>query len=171
MSLGGTETELREWLDRLAIKELIHRYSDAVTRADWDQCEALFLPDAIWESPATGLHFDDRAAFMGMLRQTSASDLLIQTPHASVVELRGSSEAKATTTVHELTRGHGAADSDYGARGQEINFEQYGVYFDDVAKIDGGWKFTHRVFVPIYINTGCVTGNVLTTRPELVRPR
>ncbi|MDT5044423.1 MAG: hypothetical protein QOG75_276, partial [Mycobacterium sp.] len=29
------ETELREWLDRLAIQDLIYRYSDAVTRADW----------------------------------------------------------------------------------------------------------------------------------------
>jgi hypothetical protein len=28
------ETELRDWLDRLAIGDLIHRYSDAVTRAD-----------------------------------------------------------------------------------------------------------------------------------------
>jgi hypothetical protein len=29
--------EIRKWLDRLAIQDLIHRYSDAVTRADWDQ--------------------------------------------------------------------------------------------------------------------------------------
>jgi len=28
-------TELREWLDRLAIQDLINRYSDAMTRADW----------------------------------------------------------------------------------------------------------------------------------------
>ena len=34
--------EIRKWLDRLAIQDLINRYSDAVTRADWDQCEAVF---------------------------------------------------------------------------------------------------------------------------------
>ena len=47
--------ELREWLDRSAIADLIHRYSDAVTRADWEQCEAVYAPDAMWESPLLGL--------------------------------------------------------------------------------------------------------------------
>ena len=57
------ERELREWLDRLAIQDLINRYCDAVTRADWDQCEAVFAPDAVWESPL-GLRFESRAAFL-----------------------------------------------------------------------------------------------------------
>ena len=51
MAVAQTEVELREWLDRLAIQDLIYRYSDAVTRADWQQCEAVFALDAIWESP------------------------------------------------------------------------------------------------------------------------
>ena len=55
------ETELREWLDRLAIQDLIYRYSDAVTRADWPQCEAVFAPDALWESPPLGLRYGGRA--------------------------------------------------------------------------------------------------------------
>lgn len=54
-------TELREWLDRLAIQDLINRYSDAVTRADWQQCESLFAVDAVWESPA----YDDFARING----------------------------------------------------------------------------------------------------------
>jgi hypothetical protein len=33
---------LPEWLDRLANQDLIYRYSDAVTRADWQQCEAVW---------------------------------------------------------------------------------------------------------------------------------
>ena len=39
MAVTQTEAELREWLDRLAIQDLIYRYSDAVTRADWHQCD------------------------------------------------------------------------------------------------------------------------------------
>jgi hypothetical protein len=31
----ATSSELREWLDLLAIQDLINWYSDAVTRADW----------------------------------------------------------------------------------------------------------------------------------------
>ena len=41
------------------------------------------------------------------------------------------------------------------------------IYYDDVARIDGQWKFTHRLFVPFYLANGCVTGDVLTRRAEL----
>jgi hypothetical protein len=59
-------TELREWLDRLAIQDLINRYSDAVTRADWQQCQTLLAVDAVWESPA-GLRFESAKSFMDFL--------------------------------------------------------------------------------------------------------
>jgi hypothetical protein len=55
-------------------------------------------------------------------------------------------------------------------KGSEINFNQYGIYFDDMARIDGDWKFTHRLFVPIYMTGGSVTGDVLTPRTGLARP-
>jgi hypothetical protein len=50
-----------------------------------------------------------------------------------------------------------------------MNLEQYGIYFDDVAKIDGDWRFTHRLFVPLYIGPDCVTGQVVTPRSALLR--
>ncbi|MDT5350096.1 MAG: hypothetical protein QOH91_3383 [Mycobacterium sp.] len=156
------ETEVREWLDRLAIQDLISRYSDAVTRADWQQCEALFCPDAVWESPQLGLHFEERASFIEMLTATTAYGLLIQTPHASVITLTGTDQAQATTTIHEFIRGDAVADSP--------NLEQYGIYYDDVARIDGEWKFARRLFVPIYAGTGRVTGDLLTPRSALLRP-
>jgi hypothetical protein len=61
-------------------------------------------------------------------------------------------------------------DSRYGEVGTPINIEQYGIYHDDVARIDGEWKFTHRLFVPIYIASGVVTGDVITKRTALRRP-
>jgi hypothetical protein len=67
MSVANTEVqphEWREWLDRPAIQDLIYRYSDAVTRADWVQCEAVFAPDAIRESPILGMRYENRASFM-----------------------------------------------------------------------------------------------------------
>jgi hypothetical protein len=162
-------TELPEWLDRLAIQDLIYRYSDAVTRADWAQCEAVFVPDAHWECPALELTFDTRAGFLEMLRQTTAYDLLIQTPHAPVVTLTGPDAARATTTIHEITKGVSITDSKLGPPGTEYDFQQYGIYFDDVARIDGEWKFTRRVFVPFYLDRDYVTGDVLTRRSELLR--
>ena len=163
------ETELCDWLDRLAIQDLIFRYSDAVTRADWVQCEAVFAPDAVWESPL-GLRFDGRAAFVEMLRTTTSNDLLIQTPHSPVITLVDTDRATATTTIHELSRGVAPADSALGAAGAEINIDQYGVYYDELARIDGQWKFTRRVFVPVYIHTGGVVGDVFTSRSALGKP-
>jgi hypothetical protein len=168
MALAETETELRRWLDRLAIQDLLYRYTDAVTRADWDECEAVFVPDAIWESPGIGLRFESRAEFIELLRGTSG--LLIQTVSAPVIRLTGDGQAQGTITVHEVVRSISETDSDFAATGTEHNFEQYGMYFDDFARIGSEWKFTHRLFVPIYVNPGCINGDVVTQQSALPLP-
>jgi hypothetical protein len=99
---------------------------------------------------------------------TSATELLIQTPSSPVIELLGPQRAQATTTIHEFDRGFAVHDGAYGPAGSEINFEQYGIYFDALAKLEGHWKFTHRVFVPLYVGPGCVTGQVMTPRSDLL---
>jgi ketosteroid isomerase-like protein len=163
------ESEVRQWLDRLAIQDLIYRYSDAVTRADWTQCESVFTPDALWESPGLGLRFDSREAFLETLRATTTYDLLIQTPQAPVVTLTDADHATATTTIHEMNRGLVAMAGELGDAGTPINVDTYGIYYDDVARIDGQWKFTHRMFVPFYLSGGTVNGDILTPRTELAR--
>jgi hypothetical protein len=111
-----------------------------------------------WECPQLNLRFDSRAAFLEMVRGTSTSDLLIQTANSPVVTLTGPDQARATTTIHELVR-----DADN-------NVDQYGVYFDDVARISGEWKFTHRLFALHYVASGCVNGDVSAARATLLRP-
>jgi hypothetical protein len=166
------EVELRSWLDRLAIQDLIHRHSDAVTRADWKQCEVLYAADAVWEIPALGLRYEGVAALIEMLEGTSSFEMMIQTPHAPVINLVDSDQARATTTIHEWMRGVTQIDSATidVHKGDQTNQEFYGVYYDDIARIDGEWKFTHRLYVPIYSASGCVTGDVLTPRSDLLRP-
>ncbi len=159
------DAELRDWLDRLEIQNLIYRYSDAVTRADWAQCAAVFAPDALWECPQLELRYESREAFLDTLRTTTDSDVLIQTPHAPVVTLRGADRATATTTIHELNRGQAPMESALGDG--EINIDMYGIYYDEVCRIDGEWKFTHRLFVPFYLRSGSVTGDVSTPRASL----
>ncbi len=70
----------------------------------------------------------------------------------------------------ETDDGVAPADSKLGAAGTEINIEQYGIYYDDLARIDGEWKFTRRLFVPVYINVGGASGHVLTQRSALREP-
>jgi hypothetical protein len=129
--------------------------------------EALFIPNAIWESPRLGMRYESRESFLQTLRATTTYDLLIQTPHSSVITLTGADQARATTTIHEMNRGVTETKSELGDSGTEINVDTYGIYYDDIARIDREWKFTHRLFVPFYLASGCVTGNVLTRRSEL----
>jgi hypothetical protein len=164
---SSTVPEVREWLDRLAVEALIHRYADSVTRADWPQCESVFAPHATWESPLLGMRFD-RDAFLDMLRETAHGfDLLIQTVSSPVVHFDGPARATATTTVHELVRGVSATDTALAAEGSAVNIEQYGIYCDQIERFDDQWLFVHRLFVPMYVDSGRVTGDVMAARPSL----
>jgi hypothetical protein len=163
------DEESREWIDRLAIADLIYRYSDGVTRGDWDQVEAVFAPDAIWESPVLGMRYESARSFREFMESTTF-ELLIQTPHAPVIRLLGPHQAQTTTTIHELGRGVQPFDNAFGEAGTPLNFEQYGVYHDDLAELDGRWRFTHRLFAPLHFRADCVTGEVPTARSTLVRP-
>ena len=123
-----------------------------------------------------GLRYESAVAFLEMLKGTSTSGLLIQTPHAPVIKLIDPDKAQATTTIHEWNRMLSPLDNtDAGdavfqvGKGEEINQEAYGVYFDDIARIDGKWKFIHRSYALIYICTGPVTGDVVTPRSGLLR--
>jgi hypothetical protein len=87
-----------------------------------------------------------------------------------VIQLLGPASAQATTTIHEFVRAVSLADTPLGDAGSDQNFEDWGIYFDDIAKLGGDWKFTRRLFVPMYIGPGVVTGQVLTPRSDLLRP-
>jgi hypothetical protein len=83
--------------------------------------------------------------------------------------VRIADRARATTTIHEMNRGKHPMSSALGDAGTPINVDMYGIYYDDVARIDGAWRFTHRLFVPFYMTQGAVTGDVTTVRSELSR--
>ena len=168
MSVG--DAELRAWLDRQAVQDLIHRYSDSVTRGDYEHTAELFAPDAIWEETG-GVRFDTAREFIDYLVEGSASaELLIQTPHSPVIEFMGVGRAEATTTIHEVVRGVASGRSALGDAGVEINVDRYGIYHDELAKFGGEWKFKQRIFVPFFTSTNGVVGDVSGTRPFL-RPR
>jgi SnoaL-like protein len=153
-----------------AIEQLIHRYSDAITRADWDQHEAVFATDATIEVASP---FDFKAEGARTIReQTSAGsaglDFLIHRVDSIVVELLDSEHARATSTIHEMGRG-----SAPGLSGDQpdtlLDWEQYAVYYDDISKIGGAWKFTRRYCQPIYYRSDAHAGQAIAARTALVR--
>ena len=166
-----TDMPGRERTDKLAIQELIYRYSDAVTRGDLDAMAAVFADHAIWESPALGMHFDSARAFLDdFAAATAPTELLVQTASNPVVHLVDADRARATTTIFELYRSTAEKDGPFGPKGAEINFSDYGIYYDDVERFDGEWRFAHRVFVPCYLETGAARGDVPVPRSALRAP-
>jgi hypothetical protein len=158
--------DARAWEDRDAIQQLIYRYSDAVTRADYEQMATVFAADAVWHSPILGMHFDAAREFIDSQADGStALDVLIQTASNPAIDLLGPDRATATTNVREIIRGSNSQDSAFGPAGNEINVDQYGIYFDEISKLDGAWKFTRRTFVPVLIAQGTIQGDIVTNRP------
>jgi hypothetical protein len=165
------ESEIAEWLDRQAIQDVIHRYSDSVTRGDFERTESLFAPDAVWEEVG-GVRFETAREFLDYLTEGSShSELLIQTPHSPVVDFVGAGRATATTTIHEIARGVAGGPSALGHAGVEINIDRYGIYHDEFAKFDDAWKFTQRVFAPFITSLDSVVGELSGTRPLLPPPK
>ena len=168
---GEHDGEAQEWMDRFAVQQLIHRYADSVTRADWDETEAVFAPDAVLEIASP---YDIRVVGNREIRQfladgTRGSELLIQTAQSPVVRLVGRDAARATTTIHEVVLGEVSVTSNFAEAGTRVNYEQYGIYYDDAARIDGEWKFTRRHFQSLYQAPDVVSGSVVAARSTLLR--
>jgi uncharacterized protein (TIGR02246 family) len=154
------ERELAEWIDKLAIQELIATYSDAATRGDWEAFATLWAPDAVWEVGAPiGSRVEGAEAILEAARgNVDAEDFLVQMAQTTVVRLGGEDRASATTMIHALAHREG-----------HHSVTNYGIYFDDLVQRDGAWKFSRRLLQPIYSETGTFTGTVPLTRDELRR--
>jgi hypothetical protein len=157
------------WIDKFAIQELVFRYADSINRGDLDVAESVFAPNAVWESPVLGMHFESAREFRDFLGASSAGiELLIQTPHCPVVTLLGPDDATVTTTIYELSLAKVTEEGNpFGPVGTEINYESWSIYYDTLGRSDGTWLFTHRLFVPVYMRQGAATGDVTSARTGL----
>ncbi len=146
----------REWIDRLAIADLGVRFSDAVTRGDLDAFEALWVPDGVWEESAPlNLRIVGAAVIRAHVASMDTIDFFVQMTHGAVVTLHGEDRASARTTVQSF------------ARAKDAGFKNLGIYYDDLVKVDGRWKFARRRLENIYIETEPLTGTLATARSDI----
>ncbi len=159
--------DMGSWIDKVAIKEVIDTYCDAATRGDWDVFESLFTEDAVYEVvPPSGsdhIYAGERNRSVGprQIRESSAAavevhDFFIQVTYGSVVTLVAEDRATATTTIHALARQDGAH-----------SYMHYGIYYDELVKVAGAWKFLSRRLQPVYFEFEPLTGGVAIPRTEL----
>jgi hypothetical protein len=153
-----TASDAAEWVEKLEIQELVRRYSDAVSRNLWDVVESTFAADCVLDLVAP---FPMRAEGARAIRDAledrcTALDALFQASLGTVVELTGDDQATATTVVSEMAHQAGT-----------FSMEMRGIYYDQLRKVDGEWRFGHRRFQGVYMDRTPLAGRVLIPRGDL----
>lgn len=135
--------------DRLAIREVIELYSDAVTRRDWETTGALFAEDAVWSiAPPTDVELHGRAAIAeGVAEMVEAFEVFVQMTHSIVIELNGD-RASARTILNGFGR---LRDGSRGAFA-------LGTYIDALIRTGDRWLFQSRRFEPLFIDNTAPAG-------------
>ena len=152
-SSGGSE----ELTDKFAIQELIVRYSDAVTRGDWDEFESVWTPDAQWiEGPPIDMMVRGARAIAEHVRgPIDNMDFFIQVTQGAVITLLGRDRASARTHLRAI------------GKYMTHEFVNYGIYYDDLLKTDGSWRFSGRHLQLIYTEPGPLPGHAVVSRADI----
>ena len=132
--LERLETELQELKDREAIREVIHRYCQAVDRCDLEMLKGCYHADG----------YDDHGFFAGNAHEFSeyvipCLEQVDSSMHAITntrIELDGdrASCASQWSVIHRVKHEAGFTD-----------FWHQGRYLDVFEKREGEWKILHRV--------------------------
>lgn len=124
--------------DRLAIRELVDRYNDAINHRDWPMLATLFAPDAVWEIAApVHLRLEGAPKIAGGIRwAVSRQEVLVQVTSAVVIESSAPDRATVRSTMTEFSR----------VREGDAGMQSVGTFYDQVSKLDGAWCFAQRLF-------------------------
>lgn len=120
--------------DRLAIRELVESYNDAVMRFDGDAWRANWLPDASWELPGVGEISGLENFFPVWEQAMSGFSFVGFFASAGPIQVSGD-RARGTWYQQEFLHGKD------GSKRQVT-----GKYQDDYIKVDGRWYFQKRVY-------------------------
>jgi ketosteroid isomerase-like protein len=154
----STESEIATWMDKLAIQELAVRCCDAVSRGDWDAYEAMWTPDGVWEETApveareAGGAKAIRARVAASLEQV---EFFAQMCHGVTIAELTRASARARTAIHGIARTEGAS------------YVNYGIYYDELVKTDGLWRYRRRRLENIYVDWTTLPGMVPIPRAGL----
>ena len=130
-------------IDEIAIQQLIKKYTEGASRADYEQVASVYAPDGVWELPAFQVKFEGREAIKkGMADFLATMDYLIQINAPAWIQIDGD-RATARSTIRE------------GAKftGKDESVEVLGVYNDDLIRTPEGWLCERRIFTRSAMNS------------------
>jgi hypothetical protein len=138
-----------ELADRLAIRDLVDRFSLAVTARDQPAICAVFTQSAQWSvgKPAEMAFGGDEQIGAGIVAGLNNFEFLVQMVHSVVIDLAGD-RAQARCVIQEVGRFSGGASG----------IQMLGIYHDELQRGAQGWRFTRRFFQPICMDMTAPAG-------------
>ena len=132
--------------DRLAIRELIERYSLAVTTRNYELLGSCFAPDATWavgEPIGIGMHGAE-AIVKFIAERQALGRFSFQGVGAIALDAIGETTASGTVAIHEAA-----------LRGDDDTpLKLFGLYRDEYVRLDGSWRFQSRSCDVLHVETG-----------------
>lgn len=141
--MGSTETSnvsdlsSADIVDRLAIADLVARFAGAISAHDFDVASELFADGAIWSAAAAELSFrhEGRAVIRDWLSRSNLDvEVVYYAAGVPAITLLGGGRARSRVGMTEVLLIKGT-----GQRKLLL-----GTYVDELAKIEGAWRFTKR---------------------------
>lgn len=143
------EQRLQRLEDEAAIRDLVARFADTATRADYASFAALWAPNATFVinkpfyASATGTE-----AIVAMMRKLrDGRDFFVEFVNSGVLDIQ-ENHATARWILHEAAKSPG-----------EHYYTPYGLFFDELAKVDGQWLFARRSFEYLFVDLSPFTGD------------
>ena len=128
--------------DDHAIRDLVHRYADAVCRRDQDAWAATWAEDGIWQLPSAP-RMEGRDAIVELWANAMAGfPFVVQLINFGVLDIQG----ETATGRLDLTENLKFADGN--------GMYNVGVYQDRYKKTADGWKFAERHYTVLYNDEG-----------------
>jgi len=149
-----SQEEIAIWADKLAIQELGVRYCDATTRGDWDAFEAAWADDAVWEesAPLEATIVGRREIRDRIAPSLDGVEFFVQICHGVTIDEIAGDRARARATVQGMARSRGHSCVNYG------------IYYDELVKCDGLWRYARRRLQNIYVDTSPLAGAAAIAR-------
>jgi hypothetical protein len=167
--VANNDSTLQLLIDHQAITDLLYRYSDIVARAAWEEDASLFAEDAVVEIAAPfSVRLVGADAIRAWRAGTDSLELLFHTTFSPSIRVLAGDRAYATSQTSEMVRGPAVTESDE-PDAQPMNTVFRSIYYDDIVKLDGAWRFAHRRCRPVYVESGALVGATLASRRTLQR--
>jgi hypothetical protein len=122
--------------DRLALRDLLDAYADAVNRADSDAWAATWDEAGLWSLPGLGL-IEGKAKILDTWRAAMLSfpDIVFRAWPGAI-------------DIHRETAAMRSYTEEIYRRDAALH-RTFGIYDDACRRIDGRWRFTERRFQPL----------------------